>query len=91
LDGRDTLVALTTPDPGGMVAAVAGAATAAGIKTISIGEPAPLSPVLAQIPLTVRLQLAASTLAVARGHDPDSVISGPWKNDALWRIGAPGT
>ena len=91
LDGRDTLVALTTPDPGGMVAAVAGAATAAGIKTISIGEPAPLSPVLAQIPLTVRLQLAASTLAVARGHDPDSVISGPWRNDALWRIGAPGT
>jgi glucosamine 6-phosphate synthetase-like amidotransferase/phosphosugar isomerase protein len=90
LDGRDTLVALTTPDPGGMVEAVAGAAAAAGIKTSSLNEPAPLSPVLAQIPLMVRLELAASTMASAGGHDPDTVITGAWKDEALWRLGAPG-
>jgi glucosamine--fructose-6-phosphate aminotransferase (isomerizing) len=90
LDARDALVALTTPDPGGMVEAVAHAATAAGLKTSILNEPAPLSPVLAQIPLTVRLELAASTMAAARGQDPDTVITGPWKDDALWRLGAPG-
>jgi glucosamine--fructose-6-phosphate aminotransferase (isomerizing) len=90
LDGRDTLVALTTPDPGGMVEAVARAATAAGIKTSTLNEPASLSPVLAQIPLIVRLELAAGAMASARGQDPDTVITGAWKDDALWRLGAPG-
>jgi glucosamine--fructose-6-phosphate aminotransferase (isomerizing) len=90
LDGRDTLVALTTPDPGGMVQAVAATATAAGIKTVEVAEGATLSPILAQIPMMVRLQLAAVALAASRGHDPDTVISGPWKDEALWRLGAPG-
>lgn len=89
LDSRDNLVALTTPDPGGLVDKVATAAAAAGIRTTRIGEPSLLSPVLAQIPLTVRLQLIASTLAAARVQDPDRVITGPWRDEGLWRIGAP--
>ena len=89
LDARDNLVALTTPDPGGLVDAVATAAATAGVPTTRIWEPSPLSPVLAQIPLTVRLQLAASTLAAGRGQDPDTVITGPWRSESLWRIGAP--
>lgn len=89
LDARDHMLALTTPDPAGLTDAVASAASAAHIRTTRVQEPSPLSPILAQIPLTVRLQLAASVLAEARGQDPDHVIVGPWKNDALWRIGAP--
>ncbi len=89
LDARDTLVALTAPDPGGLVEAVATAATAAGIRTTRIGGPSLSSPVLAQIPLIVRLQLAASTLAAARDQDPDNVITGSWRDEGLWRIGAP--
>jgi glucosamine--fructose-6-phosphate aminotransferase (isomerizing) len=89
MDARDTLVALTTPDPGGLVEAVASAATAAGVHTTRVTEPSALSPVLAQIPLTVRLHRAASDLAARRGTDPDRVITGPWSDDALWKTGAP--
>jgi glucosamine--fructose-6-phosphate aminotransferase (isomerizing) len=45
--------------------------------------------VLAQIPLTVRLQKLASDLADARGVDPDTVIAGGWAGDRLWAAGAP--
>ena len=48
-----------------------------------------MHPVLAQIPVTIRLQSLASRLADERGADPDTVIVGPWKTDALWDRGAP--
>jgi glucosamine--fructose-6-phosphate aminotransferase (isomerizing) len=52
-------------------------------------EPAPLPPVLAQIPLTARLQLLALRIAAERGQDPDVVITGAWNDAGLWAIGAP--
>ena len=48
-----------------------------------------LPPALAQIPLTVRLQLLALRIAAERGQDPDTVIAGAWDDEALWAIGAP--
>jgi glucosamine--fructose-6-phosphate aminotransferase (isomerizing) len=53
------------------------------------GEPAPLPMLLAQIPLTVRLQLLALRFALERGQDPDTVITGHWADAGLWRIGRP--
>jgi glucosamine--fructose-6-phosphate aminotransferase (isomerizing) len=48
-----------------------------------------MHPVLAQIPLTIRVQALASRLADERGTDPDTVITGPWRDDGLWDLGAP--
>jgi glucosamine--fructose-6-phosphate aminotransferase (isomerizing) len=89
LDGRDRLVALGPPDPGGLVDAVARAAGAEGISTTRLDEAADLPPVLAQIPLTVRLQLLALRFALERGQDPDVVIVGAWADPATWAIGSP--
>jgi glucosamine--fructose-6-phosphate aminotransferase (isomerizing) len=43
---------------------------------------------MAQIPITVRLQLLAERFARLRGQDPDTVIVGAWADAALWRLGA---
>jgi glutamine---fructose-6-phosphate transaminase (isomerizing) len=50
----------------------------------------PASPVLAQLPLTVRLQLLAAEFAGQRQTDPDVAITGSWADGALWEAGAPG-
>jgi glutamine---fructose-6-phosphate transaminase (isomerizing) len=89
LDARDRIVGLTTPDDDGFVAALSRAAAAEGIPTDTVAEPSALSPMLAQIPLTVRMQMLALRLAIERGQDPDTVIVGNWADDALWRIGRP--
>jgi glucosamine--fructose-6-phosphate aminotransferase (isomerizing) len=89
LDRRDALLSLTTPEADGFVEAVTAAAAAEGIPTASLGEPAPLPMLLAQIPLTVRLQLLALRFAVERGQDPDTVITGHWANERLWELGRP--
>jgi glucosamine--fructose-6-phosphate aminotransferase (isomerizing) len=65
------------------------AAAAAGVRTWTTSEPPGMHPVLAQIPLTIRLQSLASRLADERGADPDTVIVGPWQDDDLWARGAP--
>jgi glutamine---fructose-6-phosphate transaminase (isomerizing) len=88
LDARDRLLALTTPDVDGFVGVVA-AAAAEVMHVDFLGEAAPLPMLLAQIPLTVRLQLLALRLAVERGQDPDTVILGSWADDQLWQIGRP--
>ena len=90
LSDQDRLVALTTPDEDGFVEAVASAAESEGIGVSRIGEPAPLPVLLAQIPLTVRLQLLALRFALGRGQDPDKVIVGHWDDPGLWAMGAPG-
>jgi glucosamine--fructose-6-phosphate aminotransferase (isomerizing) len=89
LDGRDALLSLMTPDGDGFVEAVTAAATAEGIPAYRLAEPAPLPMLLAQIPLTVRLQLLALRFALERGQDPDTVITGNWAEPGLWRIGRP--
>jgi glucosamine--fructose-6-phosphate aminotransferase (isomerizing) len=87
----DLLVALQPgADPDGLVAAVAAAAPAEGIDVATVEEDEmPASPVLAQIPLTVRLQLLAARFAEELGTDPDVVITGAWADQRLWQLGAP--
>jgi glucosamine--fructose-6-phosphate aminotransferase (isomerizing) len=79
-------------DPDGLATALGGAAEREGIAVSSIagegGERAP-GDVLAQIPLTVRLQCLAARFARVRGTDPDVAISGAWAEPSLWAIGAP--
>jgi glucosamine--fructose-6-phosphate aminotransferase (isomerizing) len=89
LDRRDRLVALGPPDPVGLVEAVAVAAETEGLGVTRLRETADLPPLLAQIPLTVRLQLLALRIALERRQDPDTVIVGAWADPATWAIGAP--
>jgi len=83
-------------DPDGLTAAVGAAAELEGIPvavlsaaTSSAAAPG-LSPLLAQIPMTVRLQLLAERFARWRGQDPDTAIVGAWAEPAVWRLGLPG-
>jgi glucosamine--fructose-6-phosphate aminotransferase (isomerizing) len=55
-----------------------------------IEEPSGLPTLLAQIPLTVRLQRLALRYATERGYDPDVAIEPPWDDADLWAIGSPG-
>lgn len=89
LTSQDHLVALTTPDASGFTDAVARAAEGEDIGVTRIAEPGSLHPVLAQIPLTARLQLLALRMAERRGQNPDQVIVGAWNDQALWSLGAP--
>lgn len=91
LGGRDRLVLITPPDTDGLVAGVATAAEAAGVPVTRVREPSDLPPILAQIPLVVRLQLVALRFARERGYDPDVAIEGPWADEGLWAIGSPGS
>ena len=76
-------------DPDGLTAAVGAAAAAEGIPvaTLSAAEGG-LSPVLAQFPMTVRVQLLAERFAALRGSDPDTVITGRWAEPGMWRLGS---
>ncbi|MGH2595022.1 MAG: SIS domain-containing protein, partial [Actinomycetota bacterium] len=89
LTATDRLVTLAPPDPSGLVEAVARAAEAENVPVTRVAEPADLSQVLAQIPLTVRLQLIALRFALQRKQDPDTVIVGAWNDPDTWASGAP--
>lgn len=89
LGADDRLVLLQPPDDEGFIAAMARAAQGAGTPTTTVSDPADLPVLLAQIPLTVRLQLLALRYATERGFDPDLAIDGPWADETLWTIGAP--
>ena len=91
LDASDHLVTLVPPDTQGLTAGVEAAASAVGIGVTRIEEPADLPALLAQIPLTVRLQALALRFALERNRDPDVAIEGAWDDPGLWAIGSPGT
>jgi glutamine---fructose-6-phosphate transaminase (isomerizing) len=79
-------------DPDGLTGAVGDAARQEGIPVAVLQAPAGpsgLPPLLAQIPMTVRLQLLAETFARLRHQNPDAAIAGAWDEPALWRMGAP--
>ena len=59
------------------------------MPAVELDQPEPADELMAQIPLTARLQLLALRRAEAGGQDPDKVIVGPWDDDALWATGAP--
>jgi glutamine---fructose-6-phosphate transaminase (isomerizing) len=91
LKASDHLVTLVPPDTQGLTAGVETAARAAGIPVTRIEEPSDLPVLLAQIPLTVRLQVLALRYALERGQNPDVAIEGPWDDAELWAIGSPST
>jgi len=86
---EDHVVALFPPDTDGLVQAVARAAEAEGVGVTRVLETADLPALLAQIPLTVRLQVLALRFANERGQDPDVAIERAWADERLWAIGAP--
>jgi glucosamine--fructose-6-phosphate aminotransferase (isomerizing) len=94
LDRRDALV-LVGDDEDGLLGELARAAETEGVAVGRLGAAAAASgepggdELLAQIPLTVRLQLLALRRAEAGRHDPDTVITGAWTADALWSAGGP--
>jgi glutamine---fructose-6-phosphate transaminase (isomerizing) len=90
LDRRDALV-LVHPagDVHGVLRQLGRAAETEGLAVASLDEEALTDPLLAQFPLTARLQLLALERALRGGHDPDTVITAGWRSDALWEAGAP--
>ena len=99
LTAADGLVVLEpAADPDGLTAALGAAAEAERVPVAVLGatdvpgsaDSGPLPPLLAQIPMTVRLQLLAERFARLRRQDPDVAITGEWDAPALWQMGAPG-
>lgn len=90
LTEKDRLVALVPPDDrDGFVRAVAKAGSGNGVPTTTLAETSELPLLLAQIPLTVRLQLLALRFALERKQNPDTVITGAWNDQKLWSLGSP--
>jgi glucosamine--fructose-6-phosphate aminotransferase (isomerizing) len=99
LTAADGLVVLEpAADPDGLTAALGAAAEAERVPVAVLAaadvpgaaDSGPLPPLLAQIPMTVRLQLLAERFARLRRQDPDVAITGEWDAPALWQMGAPG-
>jgi glutamine---fructose-6-phosphate transaminase (isomerizing) len=86
LDERDGLLLLGRDDDG-LLRELGRAARAEGIAVAELDAPG--DELMAQIPLTVRLQLLALRRAKAGGHDPDTVITGSWAAERLWSVGSP--
>jgi glucosamine--fructose-6-phosphate aminotransferase (isomerizing) len=78
-------------DPDGLVAALGEAARLEGITVHTLeGGADGLPPVLAQMPMTARLQLLAHRFAGIRRQNPDVAIVGAWSKQQLWTLGSPG-
>jgi glucosamine--fructose-6-phosphate aminotransferase (isomerizing) len=88
LGERDGLL-LLGPDEDGLLEQLGRAAEAEAVAVGRLGEEDAPDELMAQIPLTVRLQLLALHRAEQGGHDPDTVIVGAWAAEALWNAGAP--
>jgi len=94
LTAADGLVLLEpAADPDGLTAALGSAAEAEGVpvSVLAATDGDRLPPLLAQIPMTVRLQLLAELFARLRRQNPDVAIVGAWDEPALWQMGAPGS
>jgi glucosamine--fructose-6-phosphate aminotransferase (isomerizing) len=85
---EDHVVALFPPDTDGLVEAMSATAESEGIGVTRVRETSDLPPILAQIPLTVRLQALALRFAMERGANPDLVIEGAWAAEGIWAIGS---
>jgi glutamine---fructose-6-phosphate transaminase (isomerizing) len=99
LNAADGLVVLEpAADPDGLTAALGTAAQAERVPAAVLAaadlpaatDSGHLPPLLAQIPMTVRLQLLAERFARLRRQNPDVAITGEWDAPALWQMGAPG-
>jgi glucosamine--fructose-6-phosphate aminotransferase (isomerizing) len=76
-------------DRDGLLPALGEAAGAEGLMVASIDEPSIAHPILAQLPIIVRLQLLALRFSRTRSTDPDEAIAGHWADEAMWAIGRP--
>jgi len=78
-------------DPDGLTGAVGDAARQERLQVAVLEAPpdAGLPPLLAQIPMIVRLQLLAETFARLRHQNPDVALTGAWNEPAIWDMGAP--
>jgi glutamine---fructose-6-phosphate transaminase (isomerizing) len=76
-------------DRDGLLPALGEAASAEGLAVVSIDEPSIDHPILAQLPIIVRLQLIALSFSRTRSTDPDVAIAGHWADEAMWAIGHP--
>jgi glutamine---fructose-6-phosphate transaminase (isomerizing) len=76
-------------DRDGLLPALGEAAGAEGLVVASVDEPSIDHPILAQLPIIVRLQLLALTFSRTRSTDPDKAIAGHWADEAMWAIGRP--
>jgi glucosamine--fructose-6-phosphate aminotransferase (isomerizing) len=87
----DGLVVLEpAADPDGLTGAVTAAARMEHMQVAELAAPnGDLAPLLAQIPMTVRLQLLAENFARLRRQNPDAAIVGAWDEPQLWRMGSP--
>ena len=90
LGGDDALLVLGSGRDGDdFLGQLANAAREAGVAVCEIDQAKPADDLMAQVPLTARLQLLALRRAEAGGHDPDEVIVGSWGDERLWQTGAP--
>jgi glucosamine--fructose-6-phosphate aminotransferase (isomerizing) len=90
LGGDDALIVLGSGrDRDDFLGQLANAARAEGLQVCEMDQPQPADELMAQIPLTARLQLLALRRAEAGAHDPDEVITGRWADERLWATGAP--
>lgn len=90
LGGEDGLLLLApSSDPTGLTAGLGEAARAEGVAVAVLETPAGVSPLVAQIALTVPLQLLALRFSDRRGFDADEVIVGSWAGEGLWALGGP--
>lgn len=86
----DGLVVLAPgADPDGLTGALADAARREGMQVAVLVDGGGLPSLLAQIPMTVRLQLVAERFARLRHQDPDTAIVGAWAEQTLWTLGSP--
>jgi len=88
LNEQDVLITLGR-DADGFIALLAKAAREAKVPTVELDQPDLDDELIEQIPLTAPLQLLALRRALAGGQDPDTVIVGSWRDEALWETGAP--
>jgi glutamine---fructose-6-phosphate transaminase (isomerizing) len=90
LTADDALIVLGSGRDGDdFLGQLANAARGEGLPVCEIDQPQPADDLMAQIPLTARLQLLALERAEAAGHNPDEVITGSWADERLWATGAP--
>jgi glucosamine--fructose-6-phosphate aminotransferase (isomerizing) len=88
LNGDDVVIVVGA-DADGFLGRLAKAARESGVPAVEFVQGDPGDELMAQIPLTARLQLLALRRAEAGGQDPDKVIVGPWDDTELWETGAP--
>jgi glucosamine--fructose-6-phosphate aminotransferase (isomerizing) len=86
----DTLLLLNPgSDRDGLLPALGKAARAEGVRVASIDEGSIEHPILAQLPVIVRLQLLVLAFSRRLGTDPDKAIVESWADEAMWAIGRP--